>query len=160
VTAWIAAAGVAAPSAAELLAVQQPIARRLLPSAGAMAGAPELLARCRRLAIPMALVTSSSREAVAVKSAPHRWLELLEVRVYGDDPGISGGKPAPDGFQLAAHRLAVEPQACRACEDSQAGTAAALAAGCAVTVLLPAGVGCESYPPQVRCLHSLWEVEL
>ncbi|MCT0198337.1 HAD family phosphatase [Synechococcus sp. CS-1325] len=160
VIAWIEATGAAGPGVDQLLAVQQPIARRLLPSAPAMEGAPELLARCRELAIPMALVTSSSREAVAVKSAPHPWLALLDLRVYGDDPGVSSGKPSPDGFQLAARRLGVEPEACWAFEDSHAGTAAALAAGCTVLVLLPAGVGSESYPPQVRCLRSLREVEL
>jgi beta-phosphoglucomutase-like phosphatase (HAD superfamily) len=160
VIAWIAAAGVVAPTPEQLLALQQPIARRLLPSAPAMEGAPELLARCRELAIPMALVTSSSRDAVALKCAPHPWLGLLEIRVHGDDPGLVSGKPAPDGFQLAARRLGVEPAGCWAFEDSQAGTEAALAAGCSVHVLLPAGVGCESYPPQVRCLGSLREVRL
>jgi HAD superfamily hydrolase (TIGR01509 family) len=160
VIAWIEAAGLVAPTAEQLLAVQQPIARRLLPAAAAMEGAPELLLRCRELALPMALVTSSSREAVALKCAPQPWLELLENRVLGDDPALVSGKPAPDGFELAAHRLGVEPAGCWAFEDSQAGTAAALAAGCSVHVLLPAGVGCESYPPQVRCLRSLREVRL
>ncbi|MCP9773211.1 HAD family phosphatase [Synechococcus sp. Tobar12-5m-g] len=160
VIAWIAAAGVVAPTAEQLLAVQQPIARRLLPSAAAMEGAPELLARCRELAIPMALVTSSSRDAVALKCAPHPWIELLEIRVHGDDPGLVSGKPAPDGFKLAARRLGVEPAGCWAFEDSQAGTEAALAAGCLVYVLLPKGEGCENYPPQARCLRSLREVRL
>lgn len=148
VIAWIAAAGVVAPTAEQLLAVQQPIARRLLPSAAAMEGAPELLARCRELAIPMALVTSSSRDAVALKCAPHPWIELLEIRVHGDDPGLVSGKPAPDGFKLAARRLGVEPAGCWAFEDSQAGTEAALAAGCLVYVLLPKGRGARTIRPR------------
>ena len=160
VIAWIEAAGLAAPTVEQLLAVQQPIARQLLPLAAPMEGAPELLARCRELELPMALVTSSSREAVALKCGPHPWLELLEVRVHGDDPGVTSGKPAPDGFRLAARRLGVEPAACWAFEDSQAGTEAALAAGCRVHVLLPVGVGCGSYPPGVHCLDSLREVRL
>lgn len=157
---WIQEAVGSAPDAEELLAVQQPIARLLLPSAAAMAGAPELLARCRELAIPSALVTSSSREAVQLKSAPHPWLELVEIRVYGDDPAVSNGKPAPDGFLLAASRLGVEPHECWAFEDSAAGAEAALAAGCLVHVLLPTGVDCASYPSQVRCLRSLRDIGL
>lgn len=160
VIAWIAAAGGAAPSTEELLAVQQPIARTLLPMAPPMEGAPELLARCRALAIPMALVTSSSRASVALKSAPHPWLELLETRVYGDDPQLGSGKPAPDGFELAARRLGQPAPACWAFEDSLAGTRAAQAAGCRVHVLLPDGVGPESYPAGVLCLRSLREVGL
>ncbi|APD48584.1 HAD family phosphatase [Synechococcus sp. CS-602] len=160
VIAWIEAEGVKPPSTEELLAVQQPIARHLLPMAEPMEGAPELLARCQDLAIPMALVTSSTSSSVALKSAPHPWLELLETRVYGDDPDLGSGKPAPDAFQLAALRLGHNPIDCWAFEDSQAGTLAALAAGCRVHVLLPAGVGQENYPAAAHCLRSLRELGL
>jgi pseudouridine-5'-monophosphatase len=45
-------------------------------------------------------------------------------------------------------------------EDSPAGTKAALAAGCHVHVLLPHGLACAHYPPQVTCLRSLLDVVL
>ena len=99
---WIAAAGSNPPSCEELLAVRQPLADALVPTAAAMDGAAELVQMCRDHLVPMALVTSSSQEAVRRKAAPHRWLELIQVRVYGDDPALAAGKPAPDPFLLAA----------------------------------------------------------
>lgn len=135
---WIQAAGIVVPPVEALLAVRQPIADRLLPCAPPMRGAMDLIAACSRRAIPMALVTSSSREAVAIKEAPHPWLAAITQRVYGDDPELVAGKPAPDPYLLAARRLAVEPSRCWAFEDSLAGASAAWAAGCQVHVLLPA----------------------
>jgi pseudouridine-5'-monophosphatase len=157
---WIIAAGGAPLSVQELLAVRQPIAEALLATAPAMPGAEALVRRCVALGIPMALATSSAQQAVAVKVAPHPWLDLIRERVHGDDPDLGGGKPAPDPFLLAARRLGVAPTACWAFEDSSAGVAAALGAGCRVHVLLPPGVGCQAYPEGVICLNSLEEVEL
>lgn len=125
------------PTTDNLLAVQQPLARRLLPMARAMPGAADLLANCRQLQLAMALVTSSGREAVALKSADHPWLEILELRVYGDDPELKLGKPYPDPYLLAARRLGVNPRDCWAFEDSPAGVKSAMAAGCKVHVLAP-----------------------
>ncbi|MBM5824254.1 MAG: HAD family phosphatase [Cyanobacteria bacterium M_surface_10_m2_119] len=134
---WMAGAGVEAPSSAALLAVRQPIAERLLPEAPALPGAEELLSRCRELGIAMALVTSSSREAVDLKAAPHPWLALIGERVHGDDPELQAGKPEPDPYLLAARRLGVLPARCWAFEDSPAGARSASMAGCKVHVLLP-----------------------
>ena len=118
-----------------LLAVQQPIVRALLPKAQAMPHAETLVEHCAACGVPMALVTSSSREAVAFKAAPHPWLERIHQRIYGDDPDLKAGKPDPAPFLLAAARLGVSAQDCWALEDSQAGTASALAAGCRVWVV-------------------------
>jgi HAD superfamily hydrolase (TIGR01509 family) len=149
-----------APSVQELLAVRQPIAEALLVQAPAIDGAPELLERCRSLAIPMALVTSSARPSVALKSAPHPWLETISVRIHGDDPELRAGKPAPDPFLLAAERLGVAADRCWAFEDSQAGAMAAAAAGCRVVVLLSDGQEARGFPPGSHCLHSLRNVDL
>lgn len=157
---WIVAAGGPPLSVKELLAVRQPIAEALLATAPAMPGAEALVRRCAALGIPMALATSSAHQAVAMKVAPHPWMALIRERVHGDDPDLGGGKPAPDPFLLAARRLGVAPTACWAFEDSSAGVAAALGAGCRVHVLLPQGVGCQAYPEGVICLNSLAEVEL
>ena len=137
-----------------------PSVEALLVHAQPMAGAPELVRRCAELAIPMALATSSSRAAVALKAAPHPWLELITVRVHGDDPELREGKPAPDVFLLAAARLGQEPSSCWAFEDSPAGARAAEAAGCRVHVLLPEGGDPEAYPEGVRWLESLRELVL
>lgn len=149
-----------APSIEALLAVRQPIAEALLVHAQPMAGAPELVRRCAELAIPMALATSSARAAVALKAAPHPWLELITIRVHGDDPELRAGKPAPDVFLLAAARLGQEPGDCWAFEDSPAGARAADAAGCRVHVLLPEGGDPAAYPAGVHWLDSLRDVGL
>ena len=133
---WIADAGLSVPSTPELLAIRQPIAERLLPSAQPVPGAFELVAACQLQSIPMAMVTSSSRAAVALKEAPHPWLSAIAVRVHGDDPHLGAGKPAPDPYLLAAERLGVAAEQCWAFEDSVAGAQSALAAGCLVHVLL------------------------
>lgn len=161
---WIAAAGGPPLSREDLLAVRQPIAEALLPTALPMAGAQELVRRCVQLDVPMALATSSSRAAVALKAAPHPWLEAIAVRVHGDDPELGAGKPAPDVFLLAAARLGVRASDCWAFEDSPAGARSALAAGCVVHVVPPADLEAEQrlcrYPGIERMLTSLADVAL
>ncbi|MGB5133556.1 MAG: HAD family phosphatase [Prochlorococcaceae cyanobacterium] len=157
---WIREVQGEAPSVQELLAVRQPIAEALLVRAPAIDGAPELLQRCRERAIPMALVTSSARPSVALKSGPHPWLKAITVRIHGDDPELEAGKPAPDPFLLAAERLGVAPERCWAFEDSAAGATAAAAAGCRVHVLLPEGSDDRGFPPGSHRLRSLREVAL
>ena len=128
----------------DLLAVQQPFARRLLAGAPAMPGAKALLRTCWRLDIAMALVTSSAEEAVRRKCEPHPWLTLIETRVLGDDQDLRQGKPAADPFLLAADRLGVDVRACWALEDSLAGSRAALAAGCRLWLLDADNSGIDS----------------
>ncbi|KMM16970.1 HAD family phosphatase [Synechococcus sp. GFB01] len=152
------------PTIEELLAVRQPIAEALLVQAPPMPGAVELVNRCLAHGIPMALATSSSREAVAHKAAPHPWLGVIATRVHGDDPELGEGKPAPDVFLLAARRLGMPPTDCWAFEDSPAGAQAALAAGCQVHVVhadsLSPDERARLYPGIERFLRSLAEVRL
>ena len=160
---WISAGGAKpAPSRDALLAVRQPIAEALLIHAAPMPGAPELVGRCDALGIPMALATSSSKAAVAVKASPHPWLAAITVRVHGDDPHLRKGKPAPDVFLLAAERLGVDANHCWAFEDSPAGVQSASAAGCRVHVLPPSNLNRdqrrELYPGHQRFLSNLAEV--
>jgi len=160
VQAWIEADCQLQVDCEALLAERQPIAERLLAQAPAMPGAQALVQRCLALAIPMAMATSSSREAVALKAAPHPWLAAIAVRVHGDDPELRQGKPAPDVFLLAARRLGVDPRASWAFEDSPAGAQAAKAAGCQVHVLRPEVIATQDYPPGVSWLASLADLEL
>ena len=142
-----------------LLAIQQPIVRSLLPTAAAMPAAERLLKHCRDRRIPMALVTSSSQDAVRFKSEPHPWLAMLETRIYGDDPELRAGKPDPAPFLLAAKRLSALAEDCWALEDSVAGTRSALAAGCHVWVLGRDADEAESgqNPRRIRSLQSVIE---
>jgi pseudouridine-5'-monophosphatase len=160
VLAWIRSDGQHCEGREALLAVRQPIAERLLAQAPAMAGAEHLVRSCHRIGVPMALATSSSRTAVELKAAPHRWLELITTRVHGDDAELGAGKPAPDVFLLAAERLGVEPAACWAFEDSPAGAIAAAAAGCRVHVLRTEATRNSEFPFGSVLLESLEDVVL
>ena len=157
---WILEASGRELTAEQLLAVRQPIAEALLPEAAPMPGAIQLIERCHTEGIPMALATSSSRDAVALKARPHPWIGLIQTRVHGDDPELVAGKPAPDVFLLAASRLGVAANQCWAFEDSPAGARSAAAAGCRVHVLVPPGLGAGDYPEGVQLLDSLEQVEL
>ena len=53
--------------------------------------------------------------------------------VTADD--VVNGKPAPDGYRLAAQRLGVDPSSCLVFEDAPPGIAAGQAAGCRVVGL-------------------------
>lgn len=149
-------------SCEQLLEVQQPIAKQLLPSAAANPGAEALIQWCITQAVPMALVTSSSRESVTYKTAAHPWIDPIKTRVLGDDPDLTAGKPAPDPFVLAAQRLGVDPEDCWAFEDSAAGGHAAITAGCQVWILNPGGknLDLEQLPTGGRweAINSLNEV--
>ena len=161
---WIAETSTSPPTAPELLAVRQPLAEARLVLAPPMPGAEELVCRCNHKGIPMALATSSSGDAVALKTAPHPWLAPITTRVFGDDPGLGAGKPAPDVYLLAAERMGVKAQDCWAFEDSPAGARAATSAGCRVFVLAPQDLDASQrrdlYPASVELISTLAEVPI
>lgn len=69
-------------------------------------GSIELLRELHARKIPIALATSSSSMAVAVKRKYHDELfSYFSVIVCGNDPEVKRGKPEPDIFLLAAKRL-------------------------------------------------------
>ncbi|MEB3360536.1 MAG: HAD-IA family hydrolase [Synechococcaceae cyanobacterium] len=156
---WIQDAGFSCPDTEALLAIRQPIAEHLMALAPAIDGAEALVRRCHNQGVPMALATSSGKAAVALKAAPHAWLQLITIRVHGDDPELRAGKPAPDVFELAAARVGVAPQACWAFEDSLAGAFAAHAAGCRVHVLNTPGIDPTVLPQGAVLIDSLRAVD-
>jgi len=83
-----------------------------------------------RLGAPRALVTGSSRREAQQMLALLGLTDAFEVVVAAEDAAHS--KPHPDGYLRAAAALGVEPGRCLAIEDSNAGIAAARAAGCTV----------------------------
>jgi sugar-phosphatase len=92
--------------------------------------APELLSR-----LPQhrwAIVTSGSRQVAEARLRYVR-LPLPDVLITGDD--VRTGKPAPDGYLLAARRLKVESRACVVIEDAPAGVKAGKAAGMRVVAV-------------------------
>ena len=95
-----------------------------------IAGARELLS-----ALPAArwtIVTSAGRE-LAERRLAAVGLELPASAISSED--ITRGKPAPDGYRLAAARLGANPQACLVVEDAPPGIRAGKAAGARVLAL-------------------------
>jgi len=84
--------------------------------------------------IPMAVVSGSRRNSVVGSLTIFNLLDKFETLVCAED--YKNGKPAPDGFLLAAERLGVEPRHCLVFEDTEMGIRAATAAGMA-SVLVP-----------------------
>ncbi len=79
-----------------------------------------------------AIVTSAPRELAKIRLAA-AGIPLPPLLLSAED--AVNGKPAPDGFLLAAERLGVAPGDCLVFEDAPAGIAAAEAAGCDVVVV-------------------------
>lgn len=110
----------------------------LYPTAKPLPGAKILTQHFASHGIPQAIATSSIRQRFRQKIVRHQcWIELFQCIVTGDDPAIQQGKPAPDIFLVAAHRLDASPASCLVFEDSPAGVMAAKQAGMAV-VAVPA----------------------
>ena len=80
-----------------------------------------------------AIVTSCGR-ALARRRLTAVGLPLPDVLVVSED--VKQGKPAPDGYRLAATRLGYDPADCIVFEDAPAGVAAGRAAGARVIGLV------------------------
>ena len=99
------------------------VARGQLPL---RAGVAELLADCARAAVAVAVVTTTSRSNVEALLACHfgvGWHEHFAVLVCAEDAPRK--KPHPQAYEQALDKLALEPAAAVALEDSPAGVAAA-----------------------------------
>jgi len=77
--------------------------------------------------IPFAVVSGSRRASVVGSLTALGLLDKFDVLVCAED--YKHGKPAPDGFLLAAHKLGVAPKHCLVFEDTELGITAATAAG-------------------------------
>lgn len=88
---------------------------------------------------PIGVVSGAAREEVEWVLAAARLLTTMSVIVAAED--VVRGKPDPEGYRRALHDLRVDAAEAVAVEDSEAGVAAATAAGIytiAVTTTLPA----------------------
>ena len=84
--------------------------------------------------IPFAVVSGSRRSSVVGSLTALHLMDKFDVLVCAED--YVHGKPAPDGFLLAAQKLGVPPENCLVFEDTELGIEAATAAGMA-SVLIP-----------------------
>ncbi len=105
--------------------------------AGPTAGIGALLDRLAPL-VPLPSIASASER---------QWIELLLGRInlrerFGDittSDEVTRSKPAPDVYLKAAEKLCLSPIDCLAIEDTDAGAAAAIAAGMRVVGFHPPG---------------------
>lgn len=93
-------------------------------------GAREALDEVERAGVPMALVTSTTRELTEL-ALYTIGRDRFRVTVCGDE--VDGkNKPHPEPYARAARLLGVRPGDCVAVEDSPTGVSSAVAAGCVV----------------------------
>ncbi len=118
-------------------------------------GAVALLSALRDRGVPCALVTMSyARLAATITDELHAG--TFATVVTGDQ--VSDGKPHPEAYLTAAHRLGVDPRWCVAIEDSPTGIRSAEAAGCLV-VAVPHNVPIPDGPGRVL-VPSLSELDV
>ena len=89
----------------------------------------------RRIAArwPLAIASSSNPELIEVVVHAAGLDDAFPIRVSSQE--VPRGKPAPDVYLEAARRLAVDPAACGAVEDSHNGIRSARAAGMRVVAV-------------------------
>ena len=101
---------------------------------------------------PCAIVSGSRREDVEETAQALGIRDSLSCIVSADE--CQAGKPAPDGFLMAARILGVEPARCVVFEDSLAGVLAGRAAGMRVVALVPPGSADPGVGPHADLLLS------
>lgn len=117
---------------ADALAALQERELELVDGTVEVPGAARYLDRLDAAGVPWAVVTSAP-ETLARARILAAGLRLPEVLVTADD--VDHGKPAPDGYRLAASRLGADPASCVVFEDADAGIRAGRAAGATVVVV-------------------------
>ncbi|MBP9750628.1 MAG: HAD family phosphatase [Candidatus Peribacteraceae bacterium] len=124
--------------------------------AGPTAGIEALLDRLAPL-VPLPSIASASER---------QWIELLLGRIalrgrFGDittSDEVARSKPAPDVYLKAADKLGLAPADCLAIEDTDAGGAAAAAAGMRVVGFHPPGQDWQAIATAHRHIHSFDEL--
>ncbi len=128
----------------ELLAIQKKFHRKILNKVEAIPDAEKLVTFCCNSNIKTALVTSSTKDSYNFKSKDNRWINQIDVKVFGDNPDLRNGKPDPEPYLLAASKLKVNTQSCWVLEDSETGIKSASDAGCLVWELKSNINGCSN----------------
>ncbi len=95
---------------------------------------PQVFASLRRHSARIAIASSGPRANITLLVEVMAAGALVDAMVTAED--VQRGKPDPEGFVLAAHRLGVTVDACAVIEDSVHGVAAARAAGILAVAVL------------------------
>ena len=99
----------------------------LLESEPLRPGVGELLGNAREASVPVAVVTSGTRDRVHPELAKRDLLDHIAFLITADD--VVETKPSPEPYLRALDRLDADPTRSIAFEDSSRGVAAAVAAG-------------------------------
>lgn len=102
--------------------------RREMHALTAIAGAADALIAAKRLAVAVAVASSSRAHFLESKLKRMNLWDHAAPHVYSADL-VAHGKPAPDIFLYTAEKLAVAPSDCLVLEDSENGVRAGIAAG-------------------------------
>ncbi|MEB3243609.1 MAG: HAD-IA family hydrolase [Cyanobacteriota bacterium] len=115
-------------------------------------GVGRLVREAAAWGLPQALVTTSSRSAVAalLEGQDSAISQAFGLWICGED--VSAKKPNPEAYQLALARLGVPPERVVALEDSPQGLAAAQAAQ--LPCLLTVGERPSGEPPWWRAAEA------
>jgi beta-phosphoglucomutase-like phosphatase (HAD superfamily) len=116
-------------------------------------GVPEIPLRFREAGLRLGLVSASARPVIDAILEAVGLVGAFETVVSGDE--VARGKPAPDGYLMAARRLAVEPERCFVVEDTRNGVLAAKAAGMTVAAVPGPATTHEDFSPADLVLPSL-----
>jgi len=108
---------------------------RMLQGIPVMPGVGDFLDALDRHRLPRAIATNGVTARARWKLAQTNLLDRIDD-VVGIDQ-VERGKPAPDVYLEAARRLALDPSACVALDDSDLGVRAALAAGVGTVIQVP-----------------------
>ncbi|HEX2501085.1 MAG TPA: HAD family phosphatase [Methylomirabilota bacterium] len=116
-------------------------------------GVPEIPLRFRDAGLRLGLVSASARPVIDAILQAVGLHEAFETVVSGDE--VARGKPAPDGYLMAARRLGVDPRGCFVVEDARNGVLAAKAAGMTVAAVPGPATSHEDFSPADLVLPSL-----
>jgi 2-phosphoglycolate phosphatase len=106
---------------------------RLRSEGRPLPGVPGVPRELRAAGWRLGLASASPRIVIEAVLAMLGLEREFEAIVAGDE--VARGKPAPDGFLLAADRLGTHPEQCLLVEDSRNGVLAAKAAGMRVAAI-------------------------
>jgi HAD superfamily hydrolase (TIGR01509 family) len=116
-------------------------------------GVPEVPLHLRETGLRLGLVSASARPVIDAILEVVALREAFDTVVSGDE--VARGKPAPDGFLMAARRLAMAPERCLVVEDSRNGVLAGKAAGMTVAAVPGSTTSGQDFSPADLILPGL-----
>lgn len=123
-----------------------------------MEGALELL---QSMHLPFCIASNGQLAKMEVTLGTTGLTHFFEGRIFSAYE-VGSWKPEPELFLHAARHFGIEPAHCAVIEDSLPGIEAGLAAGMTVFALREptiAGETLEAWPPEVKTIHSLHELQ-